>query len=58
MKAESSDSAAPERNGFSGHLFGFLEGKPCPQNISGGVDVGVGLVTAGETSELPSRIED
>jgi hypothetical protein len=31
---------------------GFLKGKPCPQNVPGGVYVGVGLVAASETSEL------
>jgi hypothetical protein len=33
-------------------LFRFLEGKPCPQYVPGGVDVGVGPVAACETSEL------
>ena len=36
--------------------LGFLKGKPCPQYVSGGVDVGVGLVAAGQTSEL--RLSD
>jgi hypothetical protein len=52
MRAKSSDSAAPRRNGFSGRLSGFLEDKPCPQNVPGGVDVGVRLMAAGETSEF------
>jgi len=30
--------------------FGFLEGKACPQYVLGGVDVGVGLVTAGHAA--------
>lgn len=33
-------------------LSGFLEGKPCPEYVPGGVDVGVGLVAAGQTSGL------
>jgi hypothetical protein len=32
-------------------LLGFLEDKPCPQYVPGGVDVGVGLVAAGQASE-------
>src|ERR1700748_16340 len=46
------DSAASLRNSFSGCLLSFLKGKPCPEYVPGGVDVGVGLVAAGETSEL------
>jgi hypothetical protein len=32
--------------GFSGDITCPLEGKPCPQTVPGGVDVGVGSVTA------------
>jgi len=45
------DSSAPGRSGFSGGIVYLLEGKPCPQDVPGGVGVRVGLVAAGETSE-------
>jgi hypothetical protein len=37
---------------FSDGLLGLLEGKPCPQDVAGGVHVGVGVVTAAQAAEL------
>ena len=36
---------------FTGGMLGLLKGKPCPQDVSGGVDVGVGLVAAPRVRE-------
>ena len=41
----------PFLEGTASGGFSHLEGKPCPEYVPGGVDVGVGLVAAGETSE-------